>query len=247
MNGPTCTFWANLTPSSLQLRRALLPHAEALAAAVAAPQGQQGADPALRLHQLELLAAMLSHDAQSAARVLGCLDAAFWRALLAWAVARPSHNVLHGHLYQVSSVQFGAVQCSLERFRTAGPRSEPLQTATSTSSSTPCAAPSTPAACVRCSATATCPARCRFVPPLIHFMPDSLIYSMPLFLKRQCDLPGQLAATWAKPRHASMRGHLLLLANTLRLAADGGASPCYAAELLRAHHGWQVRKALGCL
>ena len=28
---------------------------------------------------------------------------------------------------------------------------------------------------------------CRFVPPLIHFIPDSLIYSVPLFLKRQCD------------------------------------------------------------
>ena len=27
----------------------------------------------------------------------------------------------------------------------------------------------------------------RFVPPLIHFIPDSLIYSVPLFLKRQCD------------------------------------------------------------
>jgi phytoene dehydrogenase-like protein len=28
---------------------------------------------------------------------------------------------------------------------------------------------------------------CRFVPPLIHFIPDSLTYSVPLFLKRQCD------------------------------------------------------------
>ena len=28
---------------------------------------------------------------------------------------------------------------------------------------------------------------CRFVLPLIHFIPDSLIYSVPLFLKRQCD------------------------------------------------------------
>jgi hypothetical protein len=27
----------------------------------------------------------------------------------------------------------------------------------------------------------------RFVPPLIHCTPDSLIYSVPLFLKRQCD------------------------------------------------------------
>jgi hypothetical protein len=34
---------------------------------------------------------------------------------------------------------------------------------------------------------------CRFVPPLIHFIPDSLTYSVPCFLKRQCDrnpLPG---------------------------------------------------------
>jgi hypothetical protein len=28
---------------------------------------------------------------------------------------------------------------------------------------------------------------CRFVRPLIHFTPDSLTYSVPLFLKRQCD------------------------------------------------------------
>jgi hypothetical protein len=28
---------------------------------------------------------------------------------------------------------------------------------------------------------------CRFVPPLIHFTPDSLTYLVPLFLKRQCD------------------------------------------------------------
>ena len=28
---------------------------------------------------------------------------------------------------------------------------------------------------------------CRFVLPLIHFIPDSLRYSVPLFLKRQCD------------------------------------------------------------
>jgi hypothetical protein len=28
---------------------------------------------------------------------------------------------------------------------------------------------------------------CRFVPPLIHFTPDSLTNSVPLFLKRQCD------------------------------------------------------------
>jgi hypothetical protein len=28
---------------------------------------------------------------------------------------------------------------------------------------------------------------CRFAPPLIHFIPESLTYSVPLFLKRQCD------------------------------------------------------------
>jgi hypothetical protein len=28
---------------------------------------------------------------------------------------------------------------------------------------------------------------CRFVRPLINFIPDSLTYSVPLFLKRQCD------------------------------------------------------------
>ena len=35
---------------------------------------------------------------------------------------------------------------------------------------------------------------CRFVPPLIHFIPDSLKYSVPLLLKRQCDpTPGAIA------------------------------------------------------
>jgi hypothetical protein len=29
--------------------------------------------------------------------------------------------------------------------------------------------------------------RCRFAPPLIHSIPDSLTYSVPLFLKRKCD------------------------------------------------------------
>ena len=34
---------------------------------------------------------------------------------------------------------------------------------------------------------------CRFAPPLIHFTPYSLTYSVPLFLKRQCDrTPGLL-------------------------------------------------------
>jgi hypothetical protein len=28
---------------------------------------------------------------------------------------------------------------------------------------------------------------CRYVAPLIRFIPDSLTYSVPLFLKRQCD------------------------------------------------------------
>ena len=41
---------------------------------------------------------------------------------------------------------------------------------------------------------------CRFVPPLIHFIPYSLTYSVPLFLKRQCDrtLAGGRCATRAR-------------------------------------------------
>jgi hypothetical protein len=35
---------------------------------------------------------------------------------------------------------------------------------------------------------------CRFAPPLIQLIPDSLTYSVPLFLKRQCDrTPGELS------------------------------------------------------
>ena len=41
----------------------------------------------------------------------------------------------------------------------------------------------------RCARRGTARARshCRFATPLIHFIPDSLTYSVPLFLKRQCD------------------------------------------------------------
>jgi hypothetical protein len=35
--------------------------------------------------------------------------------------------------------------------------------------------------------TARARSHCRFVLPLIHFIPDSLTYSVPLYLKRQCD------------------------------------------------------------
>jgi hypothetical protein len=36
---------------------------------------------------------------------------------------------------------------------------------------------------------------CRFVPPLIHCIPDLLTYSVPLFLKRQCDRTQGAAAS----------------------------------------------------
>jgi hypothetical protein len=38
---------------------------------------------------------------------------------------------------------------------------------------------------------------CRFAPPLIHFTPESLTYSVPLFLKRQCDRT-LLRSPWEK-------------------------------------------------
>ena len=38
---------------------------------------------------------------------------------------------------------------------------------------------------------------CRFVLPLIHFILESLIYSVPLFLKRRCD---RTLGTLASPR-----------------------------------------------
>jgi hypothetical protein len=43
-------------------------------------------------------------------------------------------------------------------------------------------------------AAARARSHCRFVLPLIHFMPDSRAYSLPLFLKRRCDRT--LAADW---------------------------------------------------
>jgi hypothetical protein len=51
---------------------------------------------------------------------------------------------------------------------------------------------------------------CRFVPPLNHFMQDSLTYALPLFLKRRCgrtlgDLPDTLAALGPGPPGAVKR------------------------------------------
>jgi hypothetical protein len=44
---------------------------------------------------------------------------------------------------------------------------------------------------------------CRFVLPLIHFIPESLTYSVPIFLKRQCDrTPGKDAAGHVAPHEA---------------------------------------------
>jgi hypothetical protein len=43
---------------------------------------------------------------------------------------------------------------------------------------------------------------CRFVPPLIHFIPVSLTYSVPLFLKGQCDQTlGQPRYCWVCSYH----------------------------------------------
>ena len=48
---------------------------------------------------------------------------------------------------------------------------------------------------------------CRFVPPRIHFIPDSLAYLVPLFLKRQCDRTlGHLRQVRRRPRQPDGRG-----------------------------------------
>jgi hypothetical protein len=41
----------------------------------------------------------------------------------------------------------------------------------------------------------------RFAPPLIHFIPDSLTYSVPLCLRRQCDRTLLSLCTTAHPLH----------------------------------------------
>ena len=46
---------------------------------------------------------------------------------------------------------------------------------------------------------------CRVVPPRIHFIPDSLTYSVPLFLNRQCDRTLGLPALPLR-RPARLRG-----------------------------------------
>jgi hypothetical protein len=68
----------------------------------------------------------------------------------------------------------------------------------------------------------------RFVPPLIHFMPDSRTYSVPLYLKRQCDrTPGGGVA----PRRGGAEG----------AGGDGrplrAAAPAHRAGRLARHMG----------
>jgi hypothetical protein len=44
---------------------------------------------------------------------------------------------------------------------------------------------------------------CRFVLPSIRFIPDSLTYSVPLFLKRQCDNPTRRSRATSRPSTSS--------------------------------------------
>ena len=52
----------------------------------------------------------------------------------------------------------------------------------------------TPRSALRALGRTAALSHCRFVLPLVHFMPDPLTYSVPLFLKRQW---ARLAAHWA--------------------------------------------------
>ena len=71
---------------------------------------------------------------------------------------------------------------------------------------------------------------CRFAPPLIHFIPDSLTYSVPLFLKRQCDrtLGGGLAG-------AGRGGAAAGGGSGARAAAGGGAPRCRFDTFVTSH------------
>jgi hypothetical protein len=70
---------------------------------------------------------------------------------------------------------------------------------------------------------------CRFVPPLIHFIPDSLTYLVPLFLKRQCDrtLGGLRRFGGRGPGH--------------RLHAGRRRHPRHGVRRLPARRAWQTR------
>ena len=69
---------------------------------------------------------------------------------------------------------------------------------------------------------------CRFVLLLIHFTPESLTYSVPRFLKRQCVILGDRPARGDGPRRGLL--HLDELPHRARRAAGGGedilTAPC---------------------
>jgi hypothetical protein len=80
---------------------------------------------------------------------------------------------------------------------------------------------------------------CRFALPLIRFIPESLTYSAPLFLKRQCDRTLGLR----QPRRGPRRP-LVLHAGRVRVRRRGllgalrhGAQPAAAAAAARDVHG----------
>jgi hypothetical protein len=76
--------------------------------------------------------------------------------------------------------------------------------------------------------------QCRFVPPLVHFVPESLTYSVPLSLKRQCDRTPP--AGWAPPPLAR-RGRQRVacpLAPSLRRALPAPPRPVHPRS--RRHH-----------
>ena len=71
---------------------------------------------------------------------------------------------------------------------------------------------------------------CRFARPLIHFIPNSPTYSVPLFLKRQCDRTlGARRRDWARPHDGV---HPPRQQQQPRVSAPAG---CAAAA---AHQGW---------
>ena len=82
---------------------------------------------------------------------------------------------------------------------------------------------------------------CRFTPPPIHFIPDSLTYSVPLFLNRQCDRTlGHGPARRAR-RAGGAAGDAL---PGLRHGA-GPATPGASAVLRHTKPSW-VRWGTGC-
>ena len=88
---------------------------------------------------------------------------------------------------------------------------------------------------------------CRFVLPFIYFIPESLTYSVPLFLKRQCDRTlrgGRSAALFGGVRLSGRRRTLTSARAPSRAACVRGRAATQRRATRRSTRCWQSSRLL---